>query len=299
MDREMLLIPLSYPDYKDYNWSLKLTSDINKKSKLTLSVSTGKSYNVAINATDNGYYNMSYLAQAPGTYPFWNPTDYVRTPDQVAGVTYETRSSRIFDDSWYCTADVSDFILGAKLTSVISSSTFYEVSVANVHRSYLTGPIAARDTSKNYELVPGYWVDEAPFGYSPALLSGIGDPGLFFGGHSSTARDSSQLNSFTLKGDLTSQINKENMIKAGIEFSYTNLNLNYGTVNPAFSDVNAVNQKWNPYQLSAYIQDKIEAYGFIANLGLRMDVSNPNTDWVEVDPYNSYLDCSHPSLGQD
>ena len=298
MDREMLLIPLSYPDYKDYNWSLKLTSDINKKSKLTLSVSTGKSYNVAINATDNGYYNMSYLAQAPGTYPFWNPTDYVRTPDQVAGVTYETRSSRIFDDSWYCTADVSDFILGAKLTSVISSSTFYEVSVANVHRSYLTGPIAARDTSKNYELVPGYWVDEAPFGYSPALLSGIGDPGLFFGGHSSTARDSSQLNSFTLKGDLTSQINKENMIKAGIEFSYTNLNLNYGTVNPAFSDVNAVNQKWNPYQLSAYIQDKIEAYGFIANLGLRMDVSNPNTDWVEVDPYNSYFSRNYDNTIQ-
>jgi outer membrane receptor protein involved in Fe transport len=279
----MLLIPLSRPDYKDYNWTFKLSSDINKNTKLTVSSSVGKSYNVAINATDNGYFNQSYLG---GGATFWNPTDYIRTPDQIAGMTYEQRSSRIFDDSWYCPADVSDFLMGAKLTSIVSATTFFEVSVQNVHRNYFTGPIAARDTSRNYEIIPGYWVDEAPFGYSPALLSGIGDPGLFFGGHSSTARDSSKLNAFTLKGDLTSQVNKEHMIKAGIEFSYYNLNLNYGSVNPAFSDVNAVNQKWNPYQFSAYVQDKIEAYGFIANLGLRVDINNPNTSWVEVDPFN-------------
>ncbi|RPI05656.1 MAG: TonB-dependent receptor, partial [Ignavibacteriae bacterium] len=67
---------------------------------------------------------------------------------------------------------------------------------------------------------------------------------------------------------------------------YFDLNLDYGTLNPAFSDMNWVSEKWNPYRISAYIQDKIEAYGFIANIGLRMDVSNPNTTWVETDPFN-------------
>jgi outer membrane receptor protein involved in Fe transport len=286
MNREMLLIPLSRPDYQDYNWSIKLNSDLNKKTKLVLNASVGKSYNVAINATDNGYYNMSYLRQAPGTYPFWNPTDYVRTPEQVAGVTYESRSSRIFDDSWYCAADVSDFNVGAKITSMLSTSTYYEISIQNQHRSYLTGPIAARDTATKYELVPGYFVDEAPFGYSTQLLSGIGDATLFFGGHSATARDSSKLNTLTIKGDITSQYTKEHMFKAGIEFAYFDLNMNYGSVNPAFNDVNWVKQDWNPYRISAYVQDKIEAYGFIANLGVRVDISNPNTEWVNVDPFN-------------
>jgi outer membrane receptor protein involved in Fe transport len=286
MNKEMLLIPLSREDYQDYNWSVKLNSDITKKMKLSLTASAGKSYNVAINATDNGYYNMFYLTQLPGTYPFWNPTDYVRSPEQVAGVTYEQRSSRVFTDSWYSTAEVSDFDIAAKLVSAFSASTYYEVSVENVHRDYLTGPIAARNTTKSYEIVPGYFVDEAPFGYSPALLSGIGDQSLFFGGHSATARDSSKLNTFTVKGDITSQLSKEHMLKAGIEFAYYDLNLDYGTLNPAFSDMNWVNEKWNPYRFSVYVQDKIEAYGFIANIGVRMDLSNPNTTWVETSPFD-------------
>jgi outer membrane receptor protein involved in Fe transport len=286
MNKEMLLIPLSRDDYQDYNWSVKMNSDISKKTKLTLTASAGKSYNVAINATDNGYYNQYYLTQLAGTYPFWNPTDYVRSPEQVAGVTYEQRSSRIFTDSWYSTAEVSDFDLAAKLVSALSASTYYEISVENVHRDYLTGPIASRNTAKNYEIVPGYFVDEAPFGYSPALLSGIGDQTLFFGGHSATARDSSKLNTFTVKGDITNQLNKEHMLKAGIEFAYYDLKLDYGTLNPAMSDMNWVNQTWNPYRLSAYVQDKIEAYGFIANVGVRMDLSNPNTEWVETDPFD-------------
>ena len=286
MNREMLLIPLSRPDYEDYDWSVKINSDLSSKTKLTLNGSTGKSYNVAINATDNGYYNQSYLTQAPGTYPFWNPSDFLQTPDQIAGVTYEQRSSRVYTNSWYSTADVTDYNFSAKITSTVSSSTFYEISAEDQHRSYLTAPIAARDTSRIYEIAPGYFVDEAPFGYSPQLTSGIGDPGLFFGGHSATAHDSSKLNTFTLKGDLTSQINQENLFKAGIEFSTFALHLNYGTINPVFSDVNWVNQDWNPSRLSAYVQDKIEAYGFIANLGLRMDASDPNTNWVEVDPFD-------------
>lgn len=292
MKREMLVIPLSRPDYKDYNWSIKLNSDINTKTKLTLNASTGKSYNVSINATDNGIYNISYNVQAPGTYPFWNPTDYMRTSEQVGSVLYEPRSSRIYDDSWYCTADVSDFTVGAKLSSMLSASTYYEISIQNENRSYLAGPIAARNTDKNFEIVPGYFVDEAPFGYSPELLSGIGDQGLFFGGHSSTARDSSKLNTLTIKGDITSQYTKEHMFKAGIEFSYFDLNMNYGTVNPVFSDVNWVKQQWNPYRISAYVQDKIEAYGFIANIGVRVDVSNPNTDWVDASPFNLYYSPS-------
>jgi outer membrane receptor protein involved in Fe transport len=281
LERDMLLIPLSRDDYKDYNWSMKLNADISDKTHLLLNAATGKSYNVAINENDKQFNNPAWGINGVA---YWNPTDYMRSPFQIAEITNEQRPSRIFDDNWYSEGDVSDLTFGGKLTHFLSASTFYEVSVENVNRQYRTGPTYFRDTSKVYEVVPGYFVDEAPFGYDPRPLAGI--TSMFFGGHNATSRDSSKLSSYVLKGDLTSQLSREHLVKTGIEFSYYDLNLSYGLVNPAFSDVNYVQEHWKPYRLSAYVQDKIETHGFIANIGVRMDLSNPNTDWVTVDPFD-------------
>lgn len=201
-NRTMLLVPLSRPDYLDYNGSIKVNSDINAETKLELSASRGESYNIAINATDNGVYNQSYLVQAPGTYPFWAPTDFMQTPDQIAGVVSDyydnARSSAVYAPSWYCTANVGDFVIGGKLTHFISSGTYYELSFNNVNRSYLTGPGALRDTTTLYQIVPGFYVDEAPYGYSPLYTMGshegiVPDPQLFLGGHGATVEDSTKV----------------------------------------------------------------------------------------------------------
>jgi outer membrane receptor protein involved in Fe transport len=109
---------------------------------------------------------------------------------------------------------------------------------------------------------------------------------MFLGGHSGELIDSSVVNSYTAKFDLTSQVNKSNMIKFGVEFNSYDLKLDYKEVVPGFGGLNAVNQEWKPYQIAAYVQDKIEMYGFIANVGLRMDVSNPNTEWVAVNQFD-------------
>lgn len=283
MEREMLLIPLSRDDYKDYNFSAKVNSDITDDMKLVLTGTFGKSYNVAMNADDRQFNDPSWGING---IQFWNPTDYMRSPYVIAEITNEQRSSRIFTDSWYSQAEASHYTFGGKLRDFINTSTYYEISLESVHREYLTGPIGKRNTSKIYEIVPGYFVDEAPFGFDINPITGIAEQGFFFGGHSSTIRDSSKLNSYLLKVDLESQVNKENLVKTGIEFSYFDLNLDYGTYNEFFSDINLVKQNYNPYRLSAYIQDKLEAFGFIANLGVRMDLSNPNTEWADVGPFD-------------
>jgi outer membrane receptor protein involved in Fe transport len=291
LEREMLLIPLSRDDYKDYNWSIKLNSDINSKTNLMVTATTGKSYNVAMNADDRQYNSPIWGTNG---VQFWDPTAYVRTPFQIAMITNEQRPCRIYDDSWYSEAQVSHFTLASKVTTCLSASTFYEVGLEYVNRDYLTGPIHSRNLTQSYEIAPGYFVDEAPFGYSPDPITGIGDSRMFFGGHSATIRDSSKLNSFVLKTNLTSQVNRENLIKTGIEFSYYDINMNYALVNPAFGGNNIVKEQWNPYRFSAYVQDKIEAYGFIANIGVRMDISNPNTEWADVDPFdNTYFSSNY------
>ena len=292
-NKEMLLIPLSREDYREDSWSLKLNSNLTKTMSLMLSASTGITRNVAINADDNQFYNPAWGITG---VQFWNPTDYARTPLEIAEITNEQRPSRIFSDSWYGTANVDHWTFAAKLTDFLSSNTFYELSFENVNQKYSTGPIAFRDFNTLYEIVPGYFVNEAPFGFDTSLTAGI--TSMFFGGHSGTSRDSSKLSSFVIKGDLTSQITKEHLFKTGIEFSYYDLNLNYGRVNVWFNDINYVRDQWQPYRVSMYAQDKIEAYGFIANLGLRLDISNPNTEWVVVDPFDqAYFSTSYDPNG--
>lgn len=295
-DREMLLIPLSRPDYKEFNWSLKVNSDINQSTKLMLTSSYGKNYYVAMNHIDNAYNNTGWYGNSSNAGPrFWNATDYFTSPAQIAAVTGgDQRAARIFTDSWYSTADVDHLTLSGKVTHFLSNSTLVEASIEHVRTSYLTGPIARRDTTKRYEVVPGYWADEAPFGYDEQLISAIDETNFFFGGHSATARDSSKLASYLAKVDLTSQVTNEHLIKAGVEFSYNDLDLNYGWNWANFKTANQSKGNWKPYRLSAYIQDKIEAYGFVANLGLRMDMSNLNTKWVDVDPFNGdYFSSSY------
>jgi len=309
--REMLMIPLSRDDYKDYDWSLNITSDIDKATKLKLSMMTGKSYNVAINATDYNFYGTDWGLSAA---QFWNPTDYVRSPIEIARVTHETRPGRIFSDSWYCPAEVSYLSLAAKLTRVLSAKAFYEVSLEHINRTYNTQPIEQRTGELTMVISPteplpyqgwwpeeegsyygGYWADPAPFGFDQDIESG--NDGMFFGGHTSTARDFSKISATTLKADLTSQVDHSNMVKAGLEFVVNTLDLQYGEVNFSQGASSWVKQKDTPIRGAIYAQDKLEAYGFIMNAGLRLDFTNSNTDWIlGQDPfYRDYYSADYDS----
>ncbi|MEJ2055553.1 MAG: TonB-dependent receptor, partial [Calditrichaceae bacterium] len=280
-EKEMLLIPLSRDDYKDYSGTVKINSDISRDLKIQLTGTMGRNYDVVMNSTDRQFDDPSFGING---VQYWSPTNFIRTPYEIAEVTNEQRPSRIFTNSWYSQAKVDHLALAGKLTHYLNPTTFYDVSLEYINRDYTTGPIDERDYTKKYEVVPGYFVDEAPYGFSSQPNTGI--TGMFFGGHSSQIRDSSDISSYALNADITSQVTKEHLLKAGIQLYYYDLNLNYGTVREFFGDYNYVNDTWNPLRFSAYIQDKIEMLGFIANLGLRMDISDPNTSWADVGPFN-------------
>lgn len=279
-ERDMLLIPLTRDDYLEHNWTLKLTSDIKESMKLTISGLTGKFYTLAANEGDEIYLTNEFGPNDNRANIYWYPTLFIRTPLDVAKITSETRPGRIFSDGWYSNAEVDHYSLAAKLTHTLSAKTFYEASIEHIARKYLTGPPPERDYTAQYEIVPGYFADEAPFGWSPYSSGGIGGAIKFFGGHTGEARDSSRISATTLKFDLTSQLNFNNLVKAGFEFVYNDLKLHYGDVNTFTSRVVMVNEHQSPYRGAFYVQDKLEAKGFILNLGLRLDFSNANNDWI-------------------
>jgi outer membrane receptor protein involved in Fe transport len=266
-DREMLLWPEAYPDYRDYDWSLTMNSEISKSMKLRFNSLIGKQYTLAEN---------------------WNYGYYPRWPSDIAGGTGGYPLFNLFSDWAYSKAEISHQIYGTKFTHTISANTFYEISVDYFRREYDTFPTALRDTSTKTEILPGYFVDEYPIGYWPYEQVGV-TPEIADGVQASLARDNSLAQSFTFKTDLTSQLNYANLIKAGIEFVYNDLDLDYGFIQMLTKGQTYgqhVQMQNYPIRAAAYIQDKLETNGFTLNGGLRLDYSDSRTDWWDIDPYD-------------
>jgi outer membrane receptor protein involved in Fe transport len=269
--REMLVVPLTRDDYLDYDWNVKLTSDITPAMKLNIIGVLGKSYNVAINGLEQDSTSFA---------------DYIRTPfeiaEQVSNFPFTT-SSRIFSNSYYSLAEVKHRGISADFTHVLGANTFYDFGLSYFERKYNTNHGAFRDKT-TFELIPGtgIFVDEAPFGWDSLAVAGIGD-GILFGGHTGTTRDRSKTSYIRAKFDLTSQVNFNNQIKTGFEFVYNTLDLDYKIETPSFreGDVSVV-KKWNPFMAAVYLQDKIEFKSLVANIGLRLDYSNANAEWVRT-----------------
>jgi len=274
-NREMLLFPLTRPDYRDYDWTLQLNSDISQSIKLRISTLVGKQFTIRHNWDATGIYY------------------YPRYPNEIAGVASGIYAPSdlitMFSDFNFSLADIGHQSYAAKITHSLGSSTFYEVLLEHFRSDYNVRPTRWRDTSKLYEIIPGFFEDENPFGYWPYEAKGVIVTG---GQHVAKARDFSVVSSTTIKADLTSQINFNNLVKAGAEFVYNDLNLDYGTIASATAGKTyavRVQQRVNPIRAAFYAQDKIEFEGLTVNLGLRIDYSNSNTEWWMTDPFDIYF----------
>jgi len=263
-ERSMLLVPLTRDDYVNYDWTLQLTSDINEAIKVRVSGVIGKEFTHENN---------------------WSPGDYYRDTYSVSGLIGD-RASNFMSSGMLSLADIGHKSIAAKMTHTLNPKTFYEISLEHIQTDYFTRPGEARDLKEDNEIVSGYFVDEYPFNYNPSEGTTIHLDGL---AHACKARDNSKTSSTTLKADVTSQLNFNNLVKAGMEFVYNDLNLDYGTIaslTGGSSYSNRVQMHVFPYRFALYLQDKLETKGFIMNVGLRLDYSNSNTSWWDFDPYD-------------
>ena len=105
---------------------------------------------------------------------------------------------------------------------------------------------------------------------------------------------------YDLNGSITSQINRNNLVKTGLQMTYYDIDVDF--------DMNVTNEgsyrkvAFNafPYEGAVYVQDKLEFEGLIANLGLRYDFYNLNAEYFadqfsplrnpDYDPSLPYLD---------
>ncbi len=267
--QSMYLVPLSDDAYRDYNGSLKLTSDLTGEMKLTLEGMFGR--RTGTNDNNGG---------RPGM--FQSPEDIGDVMNRVSYI-----DTRIFASDYWAPTSTDYLMVGAKLSQTLGTRTYYDASF-NVFRSeYNTNPGRLRDTSKIYRFGNSYYADESPFGfsYTPNPASGLAD--IRFGVGFSNSRDTSTTTVYSGRFDITSQLDKYNQAKAGVEVAYTDQNIHYGLYD-AFLKDQVFSNAYRRYPLkgAAYVKDKLEFEGMVADLGVRLDYLNPGGDWYVYDTYN-------------
>lgn len=271
--RQMLLFPLTRPDYRDYDVNIAVNSDITSFMKLRFATYFGKQYTMRHNWDATGIY----------FYPR-NPADIATV---ASSINAPSDLPALFSDFNLSLADVGHQSYAGKFTHAIDPNTFYEVSVEYFKRDYNTRPSGLRDPAL-FEVIPGYFENSNPLGYWPEEYAN----GLIITGgqHFARARDFSVLSTTSLKTDFTSQVDFRNMVRGGFEFAYNDLDFDYGTIQSGGQKdenyQNRVQMRVYPIRAAVYLQDKLEMAEFTVNAGLRLDYSNSNSDWWAVGPYD-------------
>ena len=271
-EQDMFIFPLSRDSYDENIARLKLTADLNPKMKLTFTGMYGEIYSVS---------------------PYqWKTTPtggILRSSYGIANyVSSSSGNSIIYMPGWFSPSSIYRNILGINFNHVLSSRTYYEINIQNKINRYNTYKMADRDTTKNNEILPGYFVDEAPYGYWGYGVEGI--DGMRIGGWMNLGRDKSVNSTTSFRFDFTSQVNNRNQVKTGLDIVYNDYDIKSFTESPSMSTW-CRKQVYEvfPYRIGAYVQDKLEFEGFIANVGVRLDYSHANSSSYKLEPYDDYF----------
>jgi len=200
----------------------------------------------------------------------------------------------IWHDANFNPIETRQYRGGLSLNHVLDNKTFYDLRLEFTDFRTRQEPIALRDTT-GIKKIGNRWYDEAPFGYVGSALGGgitekydiLGDFLMSGGGR---GQDHSKYRGFGLSADLVSQVNKHNEVKMGVAFEYTKFQerreINHGATTTPVSEAPWLWWSYDdsPIKLGAYIQDKLEFEGMIANVGLRLDYYNTRARPFNLDP---------------
>ncbi|MCX6169761.1 MAG: TonB-dependent receptor [Ignavibacteriales bacterium] len=227
--------------------------------------------------TANGLQSVEFSKDNP--YGFNDQSSligkFLWTPFSGAKVTlldnYSFRKNRSYNhimrfipDSTYINESESNLI-GLNFRHAVSNDLFYDIRLSYYQYSYL-------------RRINGWSPDQYTFpSYSTFSNS------LFYRNMSQTVYENQKTKSYSAKADMTWQIDRFNLVKAGFEFKSNDLDYYY-IANPKNLTDQTVNiYRKKPFEGSLYAQDKIEFETIILNVGLRYDFFDPSTSFA-ADP---------------
>ncbi len=234
------------------------------------------------------------------------------------GDKIRTNPVNLFNPNALTPFDITSRMYGLTFQHALSENTFYDVRLTYLRSNndasfWYDIPRRMNDTlliwfADELDDSGDYIVDEsyrnrfaagnAPYGYPhpdyyiPRIVF-MEDISIWGPAQMCGTFNKSWSQNYNARVDFTSQINKYNQIKAGLELNYDKIheyyiiNEGFDVIEPGKEDSAPASQitRFDAYPILAglYLQDKIEFEGMFANIGLRFDYSNPNIEWVRRD----------------
>ncbi|MFQ6613774.1 MAG: TonB-dependent receptor plug domain-containing protein, partial [Fidelibacterota bacterium] len=272
VDETQFVYPLSRDGYSERVSRIKLTADLSKNMKLTVNGQTGLIASVS-----------------PYSWKVTPTGSVLKSTYSVANlINSSSGNSVLYMPGYYSPTEIRRNMIGLKLNHLLDNRRYYEVLVQWMENNYNTYQLPERDTSKVYEIVNGVYVDEAPYGYWGYGVTGI--DGMSIGGWMNLGRDKTRNITTIIKADYTDQVNTHNQVKFGLDYVQNTYKVRSSTESPSMSTWNR-DLKYDvyPFRFALYGQDKIEFKAFIANLGLRWEMSSANTQTYDLATYDDYF----------
>ena len=107
------------------------------------------------------------------------------------------------------------------------------------------------------------------------------DPSGHSVGRLATSIGENRTTSYSLGGSITSQVDKFNLVKAGLQLFYYDMDVDRRLSASNESSLRLEKYHKYPYEGALYIQDKMEFEGMVANIGLRYDFYDFNTQYYD------------------
>jgi hypothetical protein len=252
------IYPQADPFNPEYNVQGKISYNLESGKKLSLNVLHG--WYKSNSFTESNWNNMEtsqearWQPNAEVRHPYWEDTAY-----GPSGGTWQKgpqeKNFNMASLSWHHT---------------LSPSTFYTIQ-ASFLSDYMT---ELQDYSK-------LSTDLSTMGWGDSWYDLTGNYRL----ESRQVRLGNYSDSkvYSLTADLTSQVTRSHMIKAGLEFKAYDLDYQHYWFEFPAGDIWHLDNVFSgkPIEFAAYIQDKIEYEGITLNLGFRFDAFDSNRDYAE------------------
>ena len=284
--------------YKEKNTQVKLISRLTSSMKLTL---------------EGMYGEQNTLMRDGGMPGGGNEGNYLRSGTDALF----NRGNAYYPDA-RGPFDIYSVMFGVAFDHVLNPSTFYNIRISQLrminadYGTFNNNPVTGfaeqnwgQSTGENEkrDTTPLLYfgntpMNESPYGIYPEESLMMPGTGAFYGAHAAGSKDIGRSTAFSLKFDLTSQIDKYNQVKTGFLFNYDDLytHLELIRFEAEWENTQTIWSQY-PYRLGAYLQDKIEFEGMIANVGVRLDYNEPNVNWFSFeDRYSQYFTYKYKSV---
>ncbi|MGB2869523.1 MAG: TonB-dependent receptor [Bacteroidota bacterium] len=287
-----LAVPFTREDNWQQDYQLKLVSHLSGNMKLSgqgiYSVHQGVNYELGdgVDGSFMGESSALYQANRRNSYYYWQ--------------------------SSFSPLDLYSSVISLNFEHVLSAGTFYTVRLAYGRDIYKSDGYLDERNLATLIRIGNLDLNEIPWGWSGDPFQQVVDQPdrrTFGGDNGGMIWDHSKASTFNAKVDFLSQLNNVHELKAGLDFTFTNMDVSRAKYKarskdevstlPPPSDWFSLEFNAHPLIGSFYVQDKIELEGMIANLGLRADYFNTNTTNYLVDPFSPYYNPQYATVFTD